>query len=138
MAALTGKTRLSSRGQVVIPKALRDAAGIAEGDELEVIYDGERLFLAPCPKEGGHEEGPRASEVRKAGPDYVASGREAGKAALPPWPTPTPGLSKIWADRIRAVEDIKRLREQFGGIDWEELRLESRRELEERLNRGRS
>lgn len=39
------KTRLSARGQVVIPKALRDALGWTEGQLLEVDLTGDRVVL---------------------------------------------------------------------------------------------
>jgi AbrB family looped-hinge helix DNA binding protein len=38
-------TKVSSKGQVVLPKALREMARIAEGDELEVGYSGGMLVL---------------------------------------------------------------------------------------------
>lgn len=37
--------RLNSRGQVTIPPALRDRFGFAEGDEVEVIADGDSLRI---------------------------------------------------------------------------------------------
>jgi len=37
--------RLSSRGQLVIPKAIRDAMGLIEGTELIAIQDEERIIL---------------------------------------------------------------------------------------------
>lgn len=38
-------TTVSSKGQVVLPKALRKLARIAEGDKLEVGYSGGMLVL---------------------------------------------------------------------------------------------
>lgn len=40
-------TRLSSRGQVVIPKDVRDALGWPEGLELRVVRSGTRAILEP-------------------------------------------------------------------------------------------
>lgn len=37
--------RISSKGQFVIPKAIRDAVGIEQGDELLVTLDGEAVIL---------------------------------------------------------------------------------------------
>ena len=37
--------RISSKGQFVIPKAIRDALGIEEGGELLVMLDGETIIL---------------------------------------------------------------------------------------------
>ena len=37
--------RLSAKGQFVIPKEMRDALGIKQGDELLVVLDGKRMIL---------------------------------------------------------------------------------------------
>jgi AbrB family looped-hinge helix DNA binding protein len=36
---------LSSKGQIVIPKDIRDALGLREGDKLEVALEGHRMVL---------------------------------------------------------------------------------------------
>jgi antitoxin PrlF len=38
--------RLSSKGQVTVPKAVRDALGVTEGDELVFHVEGNRAILA--------------------------------------------------------------------------------------------
>ena len=38
--------RLTSKGQVTIPKAVRDALGLREGDEVVFRVEGERAVLA--------------------------------------------------------------------------------------------
>jgi len=38
--------RLSSKGQITVPKAVRDALGLNEGDEVLFRVDGHRAFLA--------------------------------------------------------------------------------------------
>lgn len=38
-------TRLSSKGQTVLPKAIRDMARLEPGDELEVGYSGGMIIL---------------------------------------------------------------------------------------------
>lgn len=40
-------TRLSSKGQVIIPKAVRDARGWKPGLDLEVVESGEGITLRP-------------------------------------------------------------------------------------------
>ena len=42
------KTRLSSKGQVIIPKAVREAHGWRSGDELEVEDRGDVVVLRPA------------------------------------------------------------------------------------------
>jgi len=41
------KTLMSERGQVVIPKKIRDAVHIGKGDELEIEVVGETVVLKP-------------------------------------------------------------------------------------------
>lgn len=126
MVALSGRTKMSSRGQVVIPKALREAAGINEGDELEVVFDGGKLILAPYS---------RPERARETGLDYIVARAAAAhrlEDGLPP--------SRIWADRMRAVAALKKLRAELPPMSEAELKeilAQSRRELEERAPGGR-
>jgi AbrB family looped-hinge helix DNA binding protein len=39
--------QLSERGQVVIPKKIRDAVHVGKGDQFEVETDGKVIFLKP-------------------------------------------------------------------------------------------
>lgn len=41
--------RLSSKGQVTVPKAVRDALGLQEGDEVVFRVEGSRVVLARTP-----------------------------------------------------------------------------------------
>lgn len=41
------KTLLSERGQIVIPKKIRDAINVGKGDEFEVELKGDVLILKP-------------------------------------------------------------------------------------------
>ena len=41
--------RVSSKGQVTVPKAVRDALGIVEGDEVVFRVEGNRAVLARTP-----------------------------------------------------------------------------------------
>ena len=42
-------SRMSSKGQVTVPKAIRDALGLAEGDAVVFRVDGDRATLARTP-----------------------------------------------------------------------------------------
>lgn len=44
------KTQLSERGQIVIPKKIRDAVHAEKGDEYEVETDGNVIYLRPIRK----------------------------------------------------------------------------------------
>ena len=41
--------RLSSKGQLTVPKSVRDALGIAEGDKVVFRVEGNRAILARTP-----------------------------------------------------------------------------------------
>ena len=41
--------RVSSKGQVTVPKVVRDALGITEGDEVVFRVEGDRAILARTP-----------------------------------------------------------------------------------------
>jgi antitoxin PrlF len=40
-------SRVGPKGQVVIPKPLRDRLGIKPGDEVDFDYDGEAVLVTP-------------------------------------------------------------------------------------------
>ncbi len=42
--------RVSSKGQIVLPKAIREKFGIKEGDELEVLDFGNEIVIVPIKK----------------------------------------------------------------------------------------
>ncbi|MCX6615582.1 MAG: AbrB/MazE/SpoVT family DNA-binding domain-containing protein [Acidobacteria bacterium] len=50
MRNISGVTVVSSKGQVVIPKGIRDALGLRAGDQLEVALEGHRLVLRAMSK----------------------------------------------------------------------------------------
>ena len=45
------RARIGPKGQVVIPKHLRDEFHLAPGDEVIVGTDGERVVIAPAPED---------------------------------------------------------------------------------------
>jgi antitoxin PrlF len=44
--AVDGAARVNSKGQVTVPKAVRDALGLKQGDRLVFRVEGRRAFLA--------------------------------------------------------------------------------------------
>jgi AbrB family looped-hinge helix DNA binding protein len=40
-------TKLSTKGQVVLPRAIRDRMNLREGDALDARIEGERIVLIP-------------------------------------------------------------------------------------------
>src|ERR1700730_4251433 len=47
--AMEAAARVTSKGQVTVPKAVRDALGIKEGDEVIFRVEGNRAVLARTP-----------------------------------------------------------------------------------------
>ena len=57
-------TRISARGQTVIPKSIREAAGLYAGDTLAFETDGEQVVVHKVPRRrGGHR--PSLSETMR-------------------------------------------------------------------------
>jgi AbrB family looped-hinge helix DNA binding protein len=109
------QTKLSTRGQIVIPKVIRDLAGLSSGDELEVTYDGNAITLLPISSEESTITAERAEE------STVKYRRDKSQ-------------SRVWAERLRALGRLKRLQEEAENIEVSgaELLDESRSELEGR------
>jgi len=42
--------KVSSKGQIVLPKSIREKFGIKEGDELEVLDFGDEIVIVPLKK----------------------------------------------------------------------------------------
>jgi AbrB family looped-hinge helix DNA binding protein len=44
------RTRVSTKGQVVIPRAVREKFALRPGDSLEALVEGDRIVLVPTRK----------------------------------------------------------------------------------------
>jgi len=44
------RARISSKGQLVLPKAVRDAYGLTAGSEIDIETDGDKIVLTPKKK----------------------------------------------------------------------------------------
>lgn len=67
--------RLTSKGQVTIPKEFRDAIGLRPGDVVEFERDGERLFISRAKYERA-EDHPMIRRMREAGKRMTMSAEE--------------------------------------------------------------
>lgn len=67
--------RMTSKGQVTIPKSDRDALGLRPGDIVEFERDGERLFLSRASYERA-EDHPLIQRLRDAGKHMTMSAEE--------------------------------------------------------------
>lgn len=75
--------RLTSKGQVTIPKAMRDAIGLRPGDVVEFERDGERLFISRARYERA-EDHPLIKRMREAGERMTMSSEELMKLLRDP------------------------------------------------------
>jgi AbrB family looped-hinge helix DNA binding protein len=60
---------LSSKGQIVLPRGVRQALGLLQGDKLEISVEGQSVRLTPVPAETGGWE---RWQGRLAGSDALA------------------------------------------------------------------
>jgi len=67
--------RITSKGQVTIPKALRDELGLLPGTEVEFVRDeeGVRVYRAPGGRSRGEE---LVKHLREAGRNYTMTTEE--------------------------------------------------------------
>lgn len=90
---MKAQTTLSEKGQVVIPKDVRDALGFVPGQKLDVIRSGNGVFLVPT-----HQKSGRTTE------DILAHLRM---------------IAPVWNGPSISLEDMDRAVDQMFRKDWE-------------------
>jgi AbrB family looped-hinge helix DNA binding protein len=79
-------TRLSSKGQVVIPTAVRRALRLEAGDRLRITVEGRRLVMEPDAAESARVVKERGRKVLIAPADAPTMTTAAVKAVLSDFP----------------------------------------------------
>lgn len=118
MAEARGRTRLSSRGQVVIPKEVREQLKLEAGQDLSVFTDGPVIYLVPVEHTAVHPSTPEATPnrvVRERRATYQRTGDKTVYAGAP--------TAAELVRRVKAVSRLRQLRGKLAGrrIDWDAL-----------------
>ena len=67
---MNAKTRLSAKGQVVIPKDVRDALGLKPGQTLDVVQTGGGVLLKPQRVKSGRSNDEILTSIRAITSQY--------------------------------------------------------------------